>query len=94
MIRILVLDRDPGRASRSAWKVAEAVRREGGRRLIVAGPGPAPVERLKDRHRQQVLVRSAGRRRLVEMVDAALESVEGEVPPASLVVDVDPYSLL
>ncbi len=94
MVQILVSDRAAGKARDWAGKVADALRREGGRRLIVAGPGPAPVERLKDRHRQQILARSAGKRRLVEIVERALQAVEGEVPQRALTVDVDPRSLL
>jgi primosomal protein N' (replication factor Y) len=94
MVQILVTDRSAGRARDWAGRVARALREEGGRRLIVAGPGPAPVERLKDRHRQQILARSAGKRRLVEMVESALKAVEGEVPQRALTVDVDPRSLL
>jgi primosomal protein N' (replication factor Y) len=94
MVQLLVTDRSAGKARDWANRVARALRREGGRRLIVAGPGPAPVERLKDRHRQQILARSAGKRRLVEMVERALQAVEGEVPQRALMVDVDPRSLL
>jgi primosomal protein N' (replication factor Y) len=94
VVRIVVQDRDPGRSSAWAWRIAEAVRREAGGRLLVIGPGPAPVERLKDRFRHQILVRSAGRRKLVSGVDRALSAVEGEVPGKAILVDVDPYSVL
>ena len=62
--------------------------------MILAGPGPAPIERIKRRWRQQILVRTAGRRRLVRAVDAALSEVEGEVPRRAIQVDVDPLSVL
>jgi primosomal protein N' len=94
MVQILVSDREAGKARDWSSAVGRALREEGGRGLIVAGPGPAPVERLKDRHRQQILVRSAGKRRLVEVVQRALQAVEGIVPQRALTVDVDPRSLL
>ena len=66
----------------------------GGGRLFLSGPGPAPVERLGGLYRQQILVRTAGRRRLISAVQESLEAVEGKIPRRALVVDVDPYSLL
>ena len=74
--------------------MADALRRQERGRLILAGPGPAPIERIKSRWRQQILVRTAGRRRLVRAVDAALSEVEGEVPRGAIQVDVDPLSVL
>ena len=73
---------------------AEALEREGGGRLLLAGPGPAPIERLKGLARQQILVRSTGRRRLVETVGRALTAVEGKIPRRAILVDVDPFSVL
>ena len=94
LVRILVADREAHRARGWAERLGEAVREEGGGRLIVSGPGPAPVERLKGRYRQQILIRSAGRRRLVEAVDRASRRVEGVVPRRAYQIDVDPLSLL
>lgn len=94
LVQILIQDKDPVLARRWAAEVADALRSIEPRRILLAGPGPAPVERIKDRWRQQVLVRAAGRRRLVETVDRAMQAVEGKVPRKALTVDVDPYSLL
>ncbi len=94
LVEIVVEDADPGRAAARAEILAEAVRREGEGRILVSGPGPAPIERLKSRWRRQILVRSSGRRRLVAAVDRALASVEREVPRKAILVDVDPVSLL
>jgi primosomal protein N' (replication factor Y) len=94
MVQILVSDRNPGKASIWADQLADAIRREGQGRLLVNGPGLAPVERLKGRYRQQILVRSAGRRKMVEAVGRALEQVDPDVPRRSVAVDVDPYSLI
>ena len=90
----MILDRDPLQARIWARRVADALRREGQGKLMVGGPGPAPIERLQGRYRQQILVRTVGRRRLIGAVERALEAVEGEVPRRALQVDVDPYSLL
>ena len=94
LVQIIVHDRDELQARLWAERVAAALRAEEGGRLLLSGPGPAPVERVKGRFRQQILARSAGRRRLVEAIDRALAAIEGQVPRRALVVDVDPLSLL
>lgn len=94
VVEILVVDRDELRAREWAQRVAGALREEGQGRLLLAGPGPAPIERVRGRYRQQILVRTAGRRRLVGAVDRALGRVEGEVPARALQIDVDPLSLM
>ena len=70
------------------------MRRQEPQRLILAGPGPAPIERVKNLWRQQILVRTAGRRRLVQAIDRALEEIDGTVPRRAIQVDVDPLSVL
>ena len=94
MVQILVSDRNPGKAAIWADQLAEAVRREGQGRLIVSGPGLAPVERLRGKYRQQILVRSAGRRKMVDAVGRALDALDPRVPRRAVAVDVDPYTLL
>jgi primosomal protein N' (replication factor Y) len=94
VVKLVVHDRDMGRAEEWAHQLGEAVRRAGRGRLIVTGPGLAPVERLRGRWRYQTLVRTAGRRRLVAAVAQALDSIAGAVPRRAITVDVDPYALL
>ena len=94
LVQILVLDRQQHKAREWADEIGMALREESQGRLMLAGPGLAPVERAKGLYRYQVLVRTAGRRRLVDMVDRALSKVEGSVPQRAIHVDVDPYSLM
>jgi len=94
LVQLLVVDAEAHRARSWATRLAQALRREGRDRLVVSGPGPAPIERLRGRWRQQILVRTAGRRRLIAAVERALASVEGQLPRRAIHVDVDPYSLL
>jgi primosomal protein N' (replication factor Y) len=94
LVRIVVHDPDEGRVAEWAELVAAALREEAQGKLIVSGPGPAPVERIRGRYRRHVLVRSAGRRRLVEAVDAAVAGLGRRVPRSALQVDVDPLSVL
>jgi len=93
VVQLLVLDKELHQAAEWARTLAQAVRDAGGDRLLMSGPGAAPVERIKGRYRQQILVRSAGRRRLVEAVDRALSAVEGAVPRRAIQVDVDPVTM-
>jgi len=94
LVAIVLHDPDEQRARRSAELVARALREAGGSRVLVSGPGPAPIARIAGRHRQQILVRTVGRRRLVETVERALVATEHEVPRRSILVDVDPLTLL
>jgi primosomal protein N' (replication factor Y) len=94
LVQIVVSDKDPGRARSWAAALVDALREVGDDRLLISGPGPHPIERLKGRYRWQILVRSLGRRRLVRAVEQSLSAVEGEVPRRAIRVDVDPHSLL
>ena len=94
LVQVLIHDRDALQAEGWARKMGDALRTAGAGRLFIAGPGPAPVERLRGSYRQQILVRSAGRRRLIAAVEQALVAVEGAIPRRAIVIDVDPYSLL
>jgi primosomal protein N' (replication factor Y) len=94
LVHLVVSHREEHRARLWAERLADEVARQGGGRIVVSGPGPAPIEKIKGRHRHRILVRSAGRRRLIAAVERAIEAVAGVVPRRSLVVDVDPYSLL
>jgi primosomal protein N' (replication factor Y) len=94
VVEVVVEHRDLAKAAAWSAVLADAIAREGEGKLILSGPGPAPIERLKGKYRMQILVRSAGRRRLVESVGRALEASEGKVPRRAVRVDVDPVSLL
>lgn len=94
LVRLIVTDREPSRARAWAEAVATALRESGGEKLMLTGPGPAPVERIRGLYREQILVRSSGRRRLVQAVSGALARIEGEVPRRALHVDVDPLTVL
>ncbi len=94
LVQLIVADARPDVAWRVASDVVASLESESASRLTVTGPGPAPIERLRGLHRMQILVRSAGRRRLVETVSAALEPFEGTSARRAIHVDVDPVNLL
>ncbi|HYK63510.1 MAG TPA: primosomal protein N' [Patescibacteria group bacterium] len=64
--------------------------------LRVLGPAPAPIERIKQRYRWQVMVKS----RELKPMRAALAAMRAEVGPSAerdqvhLVVDIDPVRML
>jgi primosomal protein N' (replication factor Y) len=94
LVQLMVHDKQEHQARAWAEILGTALREEAGEELLVAGPGPAPIERLRGSYRQQILVRSAGRLRLVAAVEGALARTETTIPRRAVAVDVDPYSLL
>ncbi len=63
--------------------------------LKVLGPAEAPVPRLKNEFRYQLLIKSASRKTLNETLHRLRQTaVERRWPPTALVIDVDPLSLL
>ncbi len=56
----------------------------------IAGPAPAPLERLRGQWRFQLLLRSYSGSRLRQLV----REVAGQTPASELKIDVDPYDLL
>jgi primosomal protein N' (replication factor Y) (superfamily II helicase) len=61
----------------------------------VMGPAPAPVLRVKSEYRYQVLLKTASRKRLGELLADVRRFAAGEKwGPANLAIDVDPMTLL
>ncbi|HEX2165023.1 MAG TPA: primosomal protein N', partial [Thermoanaerobaculia bacterium] len=91
MVQLLVRDRDRARAAAAAGELHAALRDDAlSEGVRVAGPAPAPFERLQGRWRFQLLLRTADRQRLHELVARTVERVK----VADLTVDVDPHHLL
>jgi primosomal protein N' (replication factor Y) len=91
MVQLLMRDKERGKAEAAMAELARALRRHplaAGVRM--SGPAPAPLERLRDRWRFQLLLRTASGKRLHDLLEAVLP----EKPPVDLVVDVDPQQLL
>jgi primosomal protein N' (replication factor Y) (superfamily II helicase) len=65
-------------------------------RYTVLGPAPAPLERLRQRHRFQILLRGRSGAVLRRCVADILPAVRaaGRSADVRLIVDVDPYSML
>ena len=61
----------------------------------VMGPAPAPVLRVKTEYRYQMLLKTAGRKRLGEILaDVRRFAAAEKWGPANLAIDVDPMTLL
>ena len=81
-------------ALRMGGEIAELVKdeKEGVR---ILGPAEAPVPRVNQEFRYQMLVKAGQRKRLAEILEAVRKcAAERNWPATSLVIDVDPLSLL
>jgi primosomal protein N' (replication factor Y) len=96
LARVVVEGEDLAAVERRAEIIAARLRRSataGARDAQVLGPAPAAIERLRGRHRQQVLVKAASAARLAALLgDASLR--DGAEAALRLIVDVDPMSML
>lgn len=62
---------------------------------IILGPAPAPLARLKNEHRLQILVKARNRAKLRETLDFAIHAAEEKLCDLKIVnVEIDPVNLL
>jgi primosomal protein N' (replication factor Y) len=98
LVNLRIDGRDAAAVERAARVLAsELVRRARHLGLgddAVLGPAPPPLERVRGRHRRQVLLRSADVRPLRALARAARALMPATNGDPRLVVDVDPYSML
>ena len=96
LINCLVQDEDLTKAKGTASELARAlVAAAAGRALRVLGPAPAPLARLKNKHRWQVLVKARSRPEARDALDLALSRLEAAgVAIRAITVEVDPVSLM
>ena len=93
---IVVLAGSPESGVQRARTVGEVFRAVGGDRLQVIGPTVAPVAKLKDRYRYQVLLKSDSKRRLSDALNHAVMELttRGISSARDLVIDMDPVTLM
>jgi primosomal protein N' (replication factor Y) len=83
-----------------AWQTAQLVRNclqlvNQEKKVIVLGPAPAPLARLKSEFRVQILLKSPNRKRLREVLDRALAEVHERHGDMRIVkVEIDPMNLM
>jgi primosomal protein N' (replication factor Y) len=93
LANVLVRAEKQEEALRMSGALAELLK-EPGEGMKVIGPAEAPVVRLKNEYRYQMLIKARSRPRLNETLQRLLRHALAEKWPAtSLVVDVDPLSL-
>jgi len=93
LVNLVVSAEREEETSRLAGSLADALRRRvEGSGVEILGPAPAPLARLRRRHRWHVVARGK-QGEVVTVVRDAVGSL-GEVEPGFLVVDVDPVSLM
>ena len=92
---IMVTDRDSIRAANTAREVSEYLDSLRSNSIRILGPAPAPLERIKGVHRQQLLIKSSSRSTLHELLSQLQQYIEErKIGPTRVVIDVDPVSLL
>jgi len=64
-------------------------------RFALLGPGPAPLARIQGRHRIQFLIKAASRTELNRLLGGLALHLEAErLPPPSVLIDMDPVSVM
>lgn len=88
--------RDPTAVETASRQLAEALRRllPPGREIMVRGPAPAPLVRLKGRTRWSLLLTSARREALRRLLDACDPLALPRPQDVHIAVDVDPQDFL
>ena len=96
LINVLIHDKDHERANGTAAEFARELRassRDSGIRVL--GPAPAPISRIKNEYRFQVLIKAQSRARAREALDFAMDRVTADGHnPRSISVEVDPMNLM
>ena len=94
LANILVRDEIQEEALRKSTELERMLRPEP-KEMRVMGPAPAPVPRLKNEFRYQLLLKSSDRKKLNETLHTIRRfAAEKKWGATSLVIDVDPVSLL
>ena len=95
LANLLVSGRNEECTANQAAALAQTLRQQGRSHVRVVGAAPAPLARLRGRHRFQVLVKARARGRLLDTLRAALR-IHGDQghPVRRVAVDMDPINLL
>ena len=95
-LRVMSAHRTPEAVEQFAGSLATALRRlceQLGDGAQVLGPAPAPIAKIRGRHRHHLLIKCPDSRSVAALMQSAAGILKG---PASVkvVVDVDPQSML
>jgi primosomal protein N' (replication factor Y) len=93
---LLSRHKDPARARTTATELRQALaeaNRDNACRIL--GPAPAPLARLRNEHRIQLLVKARSRKQLRAVIDEALAAMDAKGRDLrSVVVEIDPVSMM
>jgi primosomal protein N' (replication factor Y) len=93
LLNLVLRSRDPRRGASDAEAVARRLKEWAAGHYRVLGPALAPLARLRQEHRFQILLKGQ-RRAMREAVQRALVERYGEVRWPGVAVDVDPMSIM
>jgi primosomal protein N' (replication factor Y) len=95
LANIIVRDTSLEKAIRWSRQLSEYFSPHDGKGVRVLGPATAPLARLKKEHRFQFLLKSPKRSVLTKLLSGAIAFVDAkEIPQTTVLVDMDPLSLL
>ncbi|HYP26984.1 MAG TPA: primosomal protein N' [Blastocatellia bacterium] len=96
LINICVHDKEFDRAAGTSDHLARELRNAAkDSSLRILGPAPAPIARLKNEHRFQILIKARSRKRAREALDFAMDrAIAAGHSPRSITIEVDPVSLM
>lgn len=92
----LIRHKDLNKAEEISQDLRNAINRHNsGNFCRVLGPAPAPLSRLKDEYRIQIVIKSESRKELRRVIDATLLDTENEgLEMRHVSLEIDPISLL
>jgi primosomal protein N' (replication factor Y) len=93
LVNLVLRSKDAAEGAEHADALARALRASAGRRFRVLGPARAPLARLREEHRFQVLLKG-DRAAMRSAVRGALVARFGSVRWPGVAVDVDPVSVM
>jgi primosomal protein N' (replication factor Y) len=93
LVNVVLRSRDAAEAAEAADALAQRLRAQAGGRYRVLGPALAPLARLRQEHRVQVLLKGS-RAAMREAVRDALVERYGALRWPGVAVDVDPLSVM
>jgi len=96
LINICIHDKEFDRAAGASDYLARELRNAAkDSSLRILGPAPAPIARIKNEHRFQILIKARSRKRAREALDFAMDrAVAAGYNPRSITIEVDPVSLM
>jgi primosomal protein N' (replication factor Y) len=95
LANVIIRDRNLEKAIRRAKDLSQYFLSHAGNDFRILGPASAPLARLRSEYRFQFLLKSRKKSGLSKLLSAAMCYADSkEIPPTSLLVDMDPLQLL